>query len=62
MIYDLYITITLLYVIHYYIIAKRKFSGKIFFFLSRGEVLCISESNFRNDITCLLHLFLGITM
>ena len=59
------IYISLLHCFMLYIIIllqKEKFSGKIFFFLSRGEVLCISESNFRNDITCLLHLFLGITM
>ena len=59
------IYISLLHCFMLYIIIllqKENFSGKIFFFLSRGEVLCISESNFRNDITCLLHLFLGITM
>ena len=59
------IYISLLHCFMLYIIIllqKENFSGQIFFFLSRGEVLCISESNFRNDITCLLHLFLGITM
>ena len=28
----------------------------------QNPLLCIRESNFRNDITCLLHLNLGIVM
>ena len=52
--------------IHVNIMKKyvQKGKAKVIFhtFLSSLYTLCISESNFRNDSTCLLHLILGIIM